>query len=209
MGELLASGAKVMALPRDQMSRTLRRCVEKYSWGSVSRFASEFKLTEGVLIYWLNGKQRPLLGTVLRLAYKLDLTVVNFLCGNLEPEGISLREMSDVEGQAGRATTVEPPLSRDEVKRVLTLAASSNQRETLKAVVSRTGWLEQRVRYNFPELCATIVRRWTELYSKRVDERKALSILQAALEEYPPPTVVAVAERAGSAPKHLEAISQN
>lgn len=80
MGELLASGAKVMGLPRDQMSRTLRRCVEEYSLGSVSRFASEFKLTERVLIYWLHGKQRPLLDTVLRLAYKLDLTVVNFLC---------------------------------------------------------------------------------------------------------------------------------
>jgi hypothetical protein len=198
MGELLASGAKVMALPRDQMSRTLRRCLEKYSWGSVSRFASEFKLTGGVLIHWLQGKQRPLLGTVLRLAYKLDLTVVNFLCGNLEPEGASLREMSDLEGPAGRVTTVKLPLSRDEVKQVLTLAASSNQRETLKAVVSRTGWTEGRVRYNFPELCVTIVGRHTELHGKRVDKCETLPILQAALEEYPPPTVTAVAERTGS-----------
>lgn len=198
MGELLASGVKVMDLPRDQMSRMLRLCVDKYSWGSVSRFASEFKLTKRVLIYWLHGKQRPLLKTVLRLAYKLDIPVVDFLCGDLGPEGVSLHNASDVEGRADHAPTVEWPLSRDEVKRVLTLAASSNQRESLKAVVSRTGWLEQRVRYNFSELCATIVRRRAELYSKRVDKREALPILRAALEEYPPPTVVAVAERTGS-----------
>jgi hypothetical protein len=54
-----------------------------------------------------------------------------------------------------------------------------------------------RVRYNFPELYATIIRHHAELYSKRVDKREALPILQAALEEYPPPTVVAVAERTG------------
>ena len=198
MGELLASGAKVIALPREQMSKTLRRCVEKYSWGSVSRFASEFKLTGNVLSYWLHGKQRPLLETVLRLAYKLDLSVVNFLCGNLGSEGGSLRDAGVGEGGTGRASTVGQPLSRDEMKRVLTLAVSSDRRESLASVVRDTGWLASRVRHNFPELYATIVKRHAVLRRKRINKREALPILRAALEEHPPPTIVAVAERTGS-----------
>lgn len=183
---------------RNQVARSLRYCVDKYNSGSISRFASRFKLTDRVLRYWLRGTQRPILETVLQLTYKIGVSPVNFLCGKLKTDGFPLHNISEGQGRVTHTSAVKQRLSYAQVKKVLLSASSSDRREPLRTVVRITGWHEQTVRHHFAELCAAIVTRHAEFFAKRFVKSKALPVLKAALKEIPPPTIVTVAERIGS-----------
>jgi plasmid stability protein len=203
VGNLLASAPNITTPTRDQIARSLKYCIDKYSWGSLARFAWEYKLPKSHLRSWHSRTVRPILETVLLLTYRIDASPLKFFCGDLETEAASSPRYAKGINKTSRARSARASLSLDEVREILTAAASSDEREPLMTFIRLTGWDKLTLKRRFPGLCATILTRHAEVYYKRLDEKVALPVLRAALRESPPPTLYSVAERIGCESRQL------
>ncbi len=196
VGELLANAPSISVPVREQVARSLRYCVNNFGCGRVSRFASQFEVSSKRLQSWLKGERIPILETILRLTYTVGVPLLPFLCGSLEIEDGSIKKVVERKG-ASNHRLKKAPKSYEEVKIILAAAATSDRPESLQTFVRITGWYRVKLQKQFPELCATILARYADHFYTRIDKAKALCILQIALKEIPPPSVVAVAQRIG------------
>lgn len=196
-GELLASAPNVETPRRDQIARSLRYCIDKYSWGRRSRFASQFKVPENRLRTWLLHNVIPILESILQLTYRMDMSLLSFLCGDSDIEGHFSREKTTDKDQNSHKSTTEFPLSYKAVKDMLEAASSSEESRSLQCFVTLTGWRRAQLQHHFPDLCTSILSRYSNRYNKRIDLSKALPLLQAVLFEDPPPSLQEVATRIG------------
>lgn len=203
-GELLASAPNIKIPTRDQVARSLRYCIEKYSWGRVGRFTSQFKVLEGSLRSWLQDKGIPVLESILQLTYEVGVPLLDFLCGNIAMEACSANGEGKCKGRTVRKITTEMPLSYAKVKKILEAGTLSEEHASLQTFVRITGWDSSKLQHHFPDLCATILTHYADHYHRSIDESKALSILQAALLENPPPSLSALARRVGASPQGLK-----
>ena len=96
------------------------------------------------------------------------------------------------------------PLSHTGVKKLLKAGTSSEEHASLQAFVRITGWDSSKLQRHFPDLCAIILIHHADHYHKRIDESKALPVLQVALRENPPPPLSAVARRVGASHQGLK-----
>jgi transcriptional regulator with XRE-family HTH domain len=197
VGKLLASAPNITIPARDNVAMSVKYYLDKYYWGRRYRFTSQLKISRNRLSSWLTGTSIPTLDAMLELTYELGVFPLNFLCGKSKSE----EDFSamNIESKCWRTRTspVKTPLLHDEVKKMLTVAASNDKRESLSALVRMTGWGQTRIRNHFPSLCATIVARHREVYCRRIDRAKVLHTLRLALAETPPPPLREVADRIG------------
>jgi len=203
-GELLSIAPNLQTPGRDQIARSLRYCIDKCSWGRLGRFASQFKVPEGRLRSWLQHNVIPILGSILQLTYRMDMSLVSFLCGTSDMKGDFSREESDNENQISHKPTTDFSLSYTAVKNMLAVAASSEEYPSLQKFVRLTGWSRTKLQHCFPDLCVSILIRHSTRYHKSIDLIKALPLLQAALFENPPPSLQEVATRVGATPQGLK-----
>lgn len=196
VGELLANAPSSATPSREQVARSLRYCVNKFSGGRVSHFASQFEISLKRLQGWLRGERIPILETILQLTHTVNIPLFPFLSGSLKIEDGSIDKVVERKGESNDRLK-KMPKSLDEVKIILTAAALNEQPEPLQTFVRISGWHRVKLRKHFPELCATILARYDDYFCTRIDKAKALGILQLALKESPPPTVVSVAKRIG------------
>jgi hypothetical protein len=196
-GELLASAPNLQTPVRSHVVKSLRYCIDKYGWGRTNCFISRFKMSEALLRSWLLDKAIPALEAILQLTYKMDVSLLSFLCGNLDPESQSLREEDKDKDRGTRKPITDSPLLPEAVKIILAAAASSEEHPSLQRLVELTGWHRSSLQLYFPDLCTIILINHSDHHRRYVDETKALPVLQAALLENPPPPFSAVAERIG------------
>lgn len=196
LGVLLANAPNNTVPARQQVAKSLRNCINNFSRGRTSHFASQVGLRLKGVQSWLSGERLPVLQATLRITYGLGTQLLPFLCGISETEEDSLkRETEDSSVTARKRNPV--PLSHNEAKKVLVSTVSSDWSESLQECVRRTGWNRRTLQKHFPELCTAILARYAENFYRRVDEAKALAILQAALRESPPPSIGVLAQRIG------------
>ncbi len=202
-GKLLASAPNIITPTRDQVATSLRYCINKYGWGSWTRFASQFEVARGTLWQWLSAPTRPSFESVLRLTYRIGVPLLSFLCGSLETEEGPLTSEMGSTSISTINSIIETPLPHDEVKKIMLAAASSDQRQSLVTFARISGWDVSTLKRHFPDLCATILTRHADVYYKRLNVAKGLSTLRAALKETPPPSLSTVAQRIGCNTKPL------
>jgi hypothetical protein len=196
VGELLANAPGIAVPVREQVARSLRYCVNSFSGGRVSRFASQFEVPLKPLQGWLRGERIPILKTILQLTYKFNTPLLPFLCGRLERGDGSINKEAERKSASQHGLKIAPK-SCGEVKIILVAATMDELPEPLQRFVRMTGWNRVKLQNRFPELCATILARYADHFYTRIDKAKALCVLQAALKESPPPSVVAVVQRIG------------
>jgi hypothetical protein len=195
VGSILANASSITSPPREQVIRSLKLCIDNLSWGIVSRFASQFEIPLERLQSWLGGNRRPILQTILRITYRVGISPLAFLCGNLEIRNASLKKGVLKRDNIRKLGTL--PLSCDKVKKILITATSQERPESLETLIGLTGWDRIKLKNHFPELCATIISRYADHFHRRIDKAKALPILKAASNENPPPAFIVVARRIG------------
>ena len=194
IGVLLANAANITVPARQQIAKSLRYCINTFSQGRTSHFASQVGLRLKNVQNWLRGERLPVLQATLQITYSLGVQLVPFLCGSSEIGDASLnKETRGTRSSVRRSKTAA--LSHDEVKIILTLAVSNERPEPLQEFVRLTGWSRGKLENHFPELCAAVLTRYDNYFYRRIDEAKALTILRAALIETPPPSIVVLAQR--------------
>ncbi len=198
VGTLLASAPNVEAPAREEVARSLRYCIDNFSWGRVSHFASQFEVPLKRVQGWLRCERTPVLETLLKLTYRMNIPLLTFLCGSFEKEGNSTKNSREIKTRSSH------PLTHDEVKEVLEVAVCSDPPEPLQAFVRFAGWSRGKLQNHFPTHCATILTRYAKMFYKPIDRVKALRILRDALKENPPPSMVEVAGRVGCNAVSLE-----
>lgn len=196
IGELLAHAPNITVPARQQIAKSLRYCINNFSEGRTSHFASQVGLRLKNVQNWLRGERLPILQAVLQITHRLGVQLIPFLCGSSEIGDDSLKK--EVKGNSRSARKSKMALlPHDEVKKVLVSAASNDRPEPLQSFVRLTGWSRVKLQNHFPNLCAAILTRYADYYYKRIDETKALAVLRASLIETPPPSIVMIAQRIG------------
>lgn len=171
----------------------MRYCINNFGEGRTSHFASQVEVPLKSVQGWLRGERVPTLQAILQMTYRIGIQLLPFLCGSSEIGDDSLnRGVGGNNGSDRKSKTV--PLSHDEVKKILVSAASNDRPKPLQAFVRLTGWSRVKLQNQFPELCAAILARYADYFYRRIDEAKALAVLQAALMETPPLSIVAIAQ---------------
>jgi hypothetical protein len=196
IGDLLANAPSITVPTRQQVARSLRYCINNFSRGRASHFASQVKVPIKSVQSWLRGERLPIFQAILQTTYRAGVQLLPFLCGNSEKGDDPLKK--EVGGNSGGASKPKKvPLSYDEAEKILESAASNDLPESLQAFVRLTGWSRRNLQNHFPELCAVILAQYADYFYRRIDEAEALGVLRAALIETPPPSIVVIAQRIG------------
>jgi TniQ len=194
IGVLLANAANITVPARQQIAKSLRYCINTFSQGRTSYFASQVGVRLKNVQSWLRGERLPILQATLQITYSLGVQLVPFLCGSSEIGDASLnKETRGTRSSVYRSKMAA--LSHDEVKIILTSAVSNERPKPLQEFVRLAGWSRGKLENHFPGLCAAVLTRYADYFYRRIDEAKALAILRAAIKETPPPSIVVLAQR--------------
>ena len=177
-GELLAAAPQLGCPPaRDRLAHTIGRCIAHTSAGNASAFARLLQVGRGDVSRWQRGKAVPRFTLLLRMAYGLGTSLLDFLLGS--PAAMAA-------GGVVRAAPVAlpPPAPRrtaqgrrqrngPDVSRILHAALTESPPPSVSAVLKRLGDAASTVRYHFPDLCRTIAQQYAEHRARCAMARKA------------------------------------
>ncbi len=177
-GDLLAATAQMDCPPaRDRLAHTIGRCIEHTSAGNASAFARLLQVGRGDVSRWQRGKAVPRFTLLLRMAYGLRTSLLDFLLGSpgamaaggvVRAAPVALPSPTHRQtAQAGRRR------NGPEVSRILHAALTENPPPSVRAVLKRLGDAASTVRYHFPDLCRTIARQHAEHRARCATVRKA------------------------------------
>lgn len=99
-----------------------------------------------------------------------------------------------------------PDMPESEVEPILLKASKEKPPPSLQSIFRRIGCRDTGYRYyqRFPEICKKIAKRYKRSKLKKLDVARAKKLMQAALEEIPPPSFSEVARRVGCTRENLK-----
>lgn len=200
IGELLATAPRLAHRPeKEVIARSTAACINRASVnGTIQSFSSTHRLPKQTIANWWRGDRLPSLDSLLPLCSSTDVSVLDFLTGNVATEAAEDRPA------AGGRRMAEPraavPRARRDIDRaadgrVLRAALRENPPRSMVRVALGMGRQPSALAYQFPELCSAIVTRF-EQYRRRAkldDWAVAERALEAALADESHPCVAEVA----------------
>jgi len=140
VGELIAQAPYLIEpLNRESVADAINKCIDAVSKGNAKTFASEMYLSLTVKRDWRIGKALPQLNKLLRVCYRLSISLLDIYLGNLEIDSsISLKELplSEQYSQTNRSFDV------DKVRGFLELHRESSPPQSLKQLAFKIGYEE-------------------------------------------------------------------
>jgi hypothetical protein len=199
VGELLAATAQLLPPKRTNIAKSLDFCIRVYAWGRMSEFSSRTSISYQILWTWIKGESLPAFDTILRICFSLGISPSLFLRGSLADEQMSpsIASSQILNEHPSKSPKQSSKLTQTEVVRELQIAITTFPPLSLTDLMRKTGWGRRRLKRGFPKLCATIISRYSDFYSKRIDLVNAEKILKSALEEVPPPSLRQLTKRIG------------
>jgi transcriptional regulator with XRE-family HTH domain len=168
---------------RERIRQVLNGAVEHLAGGNTAAFARSLGLPRGTVENWRQGKRIPELDMLLRLCYRLDLSLCEVLFEGEEPLHPSLREPVPPARFSSRKRTA---INQESIAHQLEQAANSteNPPSSLKEVGQRLGYQPTTLYKINRAACHAIAERFTayrrELREKRL-QRYREEIRQIAL----------------------------
>ncbi len=161
-----------------------------------SRLAGMNKATIGL---WCKGKVIPQIGNLLLLTSYLEMSLLDFLTTDVllaDSRNTCPQPNINVVKQIRKA----PKHLNFERKQVLNVVLIEVLKEypapSLENVALRLRYRPLVLQYHFPSLCEEIKVRYAE-YRKESKQQKIQPILEAALKEFPPPSLLEINRRLG------------
>lgn len=193
--ELLTRASALTVVPaQEKFIANFSKNIDQVAGGSINYFSTVVGLWSGMIRRLLSGTTKLRLPVLLQISSRLNIPPFNLLSDTDNQKALKGRTPIPVQG----TSPAQKPVSWDEVKRKLRLAAGEHPPPSLEAVAQRMGYYPARLSKNFPRECNQIANRYYQYRkSKHPNHRKISRVLRAALKEEPPPSLQKVLRRLG------------
>ena len=200
LGELIAQSPSINSPPaRNRISNVLSTYVAEVFGGNIAAASRFLKTEKATLSSWCKGKAIPGLNHLLLLTQNLDISLIDFLTSD--------KLLADLKNNFSSSEPVvlkHPRKSYKKIssgrKQVLNIVLQEVINEepppSLEDVALRLRYRPLVLQYHFSELCQKIKVRHAD-YKKVHQQQKIQPVLEAALKEYPPPSLLEITRRLG------------
>jgi hypothetical protein len=163
VGQLIAQAPYLVEAPnRDSVANAINKCIDAATQGNAKAFAQEMCLSLTVPRDWRIGKALPQLNKLLRVCYRLSISLIDIYLGNLKIDSpIILKELplSEQYSKTNRS------FDADKVREFLELHFETNPPQSLKQLAFQIGYDPADLYRYFPDLCHQISTRY-KLHNK-------------------------------------------
>ena len=178
LGELLAAAPQITCPPgRDHLAETIRICVNRLCSRNASILARLMHVGREAVSKWQREKSRPRLALLLRMAYRLGISLLDLLigCPTFAASQGFLRDApveKNIHSQQQKMAHGRR-IRRAEVSRILHTALSETPPPSMDQVMRRLTHGKATIYRHFPELSRRIARHYASYRAKRAIARKA------------------------------------
>ncbi len=149
---------------------------ERFS-NNVAGFSRHLSIPKSTLRYWLYGQNFPSLDNILKICFKLNKEILDFLLESQKLD-VNIFQINDKRVINNKTKQTRKPLNYDVIEKKLIEHLSTDTPISMNSVAKVIG-RDKRVLYrNFPDLCKQISRRYydyikekSELRIKRLKEQ--------------------------------------
>lgn len=169
LGLLIAQAPYLIEPPlREYVALAIDKCIEVVTLGNAKAFAEQMYLSSTVPRDWRVGNALPQLDKLLRVCYRLSISLIDIYLGQLHLEHpIVFQELplSEQYFQTNR------PFDALKVREFLEQHQESNPPQSLKQLASKIGYDSRDLYRYFPDLCSQISSRY-KLYKKHFGKHR-------------------------------------
>lgn len=193
---MLAATPRLAALPIKQVvASSLNQCIEQMAKGCTNAFAKLVDIPRPTVGKWRAGNQAPVLGAILRVCFKVGVSLLDFLIGEcFEVRGLNIKgtKVSNREPKQAQETHQRRDITSEEAKSIrstLRKALKANPPQCLKEVAQKVGRNPNSIQYRFPDLCAPLIARYAdyEMATRQELGRQMSYALEEAVKGEDPP----------------------
>jgi transcriptional regulator with XRE-family HTH domain len=199
LGELIAATPSINSPPlRNRISNVISTYINHVFGANIAAGSRKLGIEKATLSSWCKGKAIPQLDKLLLVAQELKISLIDFLTKDSLVAELK-NNLSQEATQFQRLTKSYKRINLER-KQVLNIVLQEVINEypppSLEDVSLRLKYRPLVLQYHFPELCQTIKLRHAD-YKKVSQQQKIQPILEAALQEYPPPSLLEITRRLG------------
>ena len=174
-------------LSKQNVAKAIRTATDIVTEGNIAAFAGLLGIPKNTLWMWHTGKALPQLNVLLKICYRLEISLLDFLT----PEKVvakSLKLSLQKSPERSRNKRVSPkPFDSGKVEEALQASIASDEKppRTLQQIAKQLGYDRRTIFRHFPELCHAISTK-SQSYKKasrlRKIEQSCEQVQQIALE---------------------------
>jgi transcriptional regulator with XRE-family HTH domain len=200
LGELIAATPSITSPPlKNRISNVISTYINQVFATNIAAASRKLGIEKTTLSLWCKGKAIPRLDKLLLLTQYLEISLLDFLTkDSLTTEfQNNLFPQEPTQVKCLRKSHKKMDLERKEVLNIV-LQEITNEYPppSLENVALRLRYRPLVLQYHFSELCQTIKVRHAD-YKKVSKQQKIEPILEAVLQEYPPPSLLEITRRLG------------
>lgn len=198
VGELLAFSSSLNSPPTiNNISDVISTYINQVFQSNKAAFSQFVGISETTIGFWCKGKVIPPIDKLLLLANCLGISLLDLLTKDMLTFNDNCLSQSTTQAQRSRKPYQRLNLERKQVLNViLTEVIKEYPPPSLSDVALRLKYRPLVLQYHFPELCQVIKRLHAD-YRKVSQQQKIQPILEAALLEFPPPSLLEITRRLG------------
>lgn len=198
LGELLAAAPSLDFPPlRNRISQAIRAYINQVSQSNKSAFSRLVGINLVTISSWCKGTEIPQLDRLLVLTRRLEISLLDFLTKELLTVDHNCQETETSQVKNSRRSYRQLTWERKQVLNVVLIEViKESPPPSLQEVALRLKHRPLVLQYHFPELCQEIKTRRAEFRKSR-REQKIKPVLEAALQEIPPPSLLEITRRLG------------
>ncbi len=173
IGGLISSVHSFTSPPtKENIAKSFSLVIDMVTHGNAAEFARLMGIPKNTLWMWQTKKALPLLDILLKICYRLEISLLDFL--NVEQLCTkSLIKTSHRHLKPSRTPRISPKsFDPNQVRDfLLTILASNEEPPTMKEVAIRIGYDRRTIFKHFPDLCRSISTK-CRIYNKGCHSRK-------------------------------------
>ncbi|MGG6270909.1 TniQ family protein [Leptolyngbya sp. AN03gr2] len=199
IGRLIACSFQLeLSLTQVNVTSAISDCINQISGGNKEAFCRLVGIPRKALTERLRNSTPPNFSRILLICYRLQVPILDFLTGKFDNSTLCLSEelREKVQIKSRKRSNSHNQVGRESLRQLLVAALEEVPPPTLDSVVERSGYVRNTAIKYFPDLCSQIRHRY---FQGKLTSIKF--ILDAALEETPPPPLIKVVKRLGYSSK--------
>jgi hypothetical protein len=163
VGKMLSHAPFLFELPqKETVAASIDLCIQKATLGNNQDFASKFYLSATVPRDWRTGNALPQLNLLLRVCYRISISLIDIYLGNLVIQNhVSFKDLPDSQQKIKTNRHFDAP----KVKEFLELHQDSEPPLSLRQIAAHLGYDPADLNRHFPDLCHQISARY-KLHNK-------------------------------------------
>ncbi|HST52251.1 MAG TPA: helix-turn-helix transcriptional regulator [Pyrinomonadaceae bacterium] len=162
LSELLAATPTLVRFPlRRGIIKSLNTLIGGCKEG-LPFLARKFQIHKTTLWQWVKGKSIPSLGLLLKICFRINANILEFLRGDIAASQLHLETElpADIDSISSTVTRTRKLPNKPEIQRALLTAIKEIPPTSLEGIARRLRQASNTLRYKFPKLCKAIVKRY-------------------------------------------------